>query len=95
MTAPHGAIIRAREQAVSRGARAADSTEAAACLSVEPCSITSSTPSAGTVIISVRATTDGRRLLRRARKGLRIAVRHEFRDILAATATGLTKGRLR
>lgn len=50
---------------------------------------------AGTVIMSVRATTDGRRLLSRARKGLPIAVRHEFRDILAATATGLTKGRLR
>ena len=48
----------------------------------------------GPAIVRVRLTTPGRQMLERARKGLRIAVRHDYRDILTARATGVTTGRL-
>jgi uncharacterized delta-60 repeat protein len=49
---------------------------------------------AGTKIVSVGLTSLGRRVLGRARHGLRISVRHDYRDIFAAEATGVTQGRL-
>jgi uncharacterized delta-60 repeat protein len=50
--------------------------------------------SAGSTILRVRLYSAGRRTLSGARRGTRITVRHEYRDILAAAATGVTKGRL-
>ena len=50
--------------------------------------------SAGSKILRVRLYTAGARTLSRARRGMRITVRHEYRDILAAATTGVTKGRL-
>jgi len=50
--------------------------------------------SAGSTILGVRLYSAGTRMLSRARRGTRITVRHEYRDLLAAAATGVTKGRL-
>ncbi len=49
---------------------------------------------AGSKIVSVGLTSLGRRVLGRARQGLRINVRHDYRDIFAAEAIGVTQGRL-
>lgn len=49
---------------------------------------------AGSKIVGVGLTSLGRRVLGRAGKGLRISVRHDYRDIFAAEAIGVTTGRL-
>ena len=50
---------------------------------------------AGTRTVLVGLTNLGAQRLRAARRGLPIRVRHEFRDIVAGTDTGVTRGRLR
>lgn len=49
----------------------------------------------GATTMQIGLTSAGTRRLRAARRGLRISVRHEFRDIVAGTDTGVTRGRLR
>ncbi len=50
---------------------------------------------AGPKIMSVPLTSVGRRVLRRARRGLRIVVGHQYRDVVAVPGSGVTRGRLR
>ena len=50
---------------------------------------------AGARTVLIPLTNLGAQRLRGARRGLRITVRHEFRDIVAGADTGVTRGRLR